>query len=53
MAHGAIEDRYGHDTIVHAARRLRDELPDLRVVFTGRGSNEDEAPATDRGVGNR
>jgi glycosyltransferase involved in cell wall biosynthesis len=41
MAHGAIEDRYGHDTIVHAARRLRDELPDLRVVFTGRGSNED------------
>jgi glycosyltransferase involved in cell wall biosynthesis len=41
MAHGAIEDRYGHDTIVHAARRLRDELPDLRVVFTGRGSNEE------------
>ena len=42
MAHGAIEDRYGHDTIVEAARLLRDELPDLRVVFTGRGSNEDE-----------
>jgi glycosyltransferase involved in cell wall biosynthesis len=41
MAHGAIEDRYGHDTIVYAARRLRGELPDLRVVFTGRGSNED------------
>jgi glycosyltransferase involved in cell wall biosynthesis len=42
MAHGAIEDRYGHDTIVEAARLLRDELPDLRVVFTGRGSDEDE-----------
>jgi glycosyltransferase involved in cell wall biosynthesis len=42
MAHGAIEDRYGHDTIVEAARLLRDELPSLRVVFTGRGSNEDE-----------
>jgi glycosyltransferase involved in cell wall biosynthesis len=42
MAHGAIEDRYGHDTIVEAARLLRDELPDLRVVFTGRGSNEEE-----------
>jgi glycosyltransferase involved in cell wall biosynthesis len=42
MAHGAIEDRYGHDAIVAAAKLLRDELPDLRVVFTGRGSNEDE-----------
>jgi glycosyltransferase involved in cell wall biosynthesis len=41
MAHGAIEDRYGHDTIVAAAKLLRDELPDLRVVFTGRGSDED------------
>ena len=38
ICHGAIEDRYGHDTIVEAARLLRDELPDLRVVFTGRGS---------------
>jgi glycosyltransferase involved in cell wall biosynthesis len=42
MAHGAIEDRYGQDTIVEAARLLRNELPGLRVVFTGRGSNEDE-----------
>src|SRR5204863_6019206 len=42
ISHGAIEDRYGQDTIVEAARLLRDELPDLRVVFTGRGSNEDE-----------
>jgi glycosyltransferase involved in cell wall biosynthesis len=42
LSHGAIEDRYGQDTIVEAARLLRDELPDLRVVFTGRGSNEDE-----------
>jgi glycosyltransferase involved in cell wall biosynthesis len=41
ISHGAIEDRYGQDTIVEAARLLREELPDLRVVFTGRGSNED------------
>jgi glycosyltransferase involved in cell wall biosynthesis len=41
ISHGAIEDRYGQDTIVEAARLLQDELPDLRVVFTGRGSNED------------
>jgi glycosyltransferase involved in cell wall biosynthesis len=41
ICHGAIEDRYGQDTIVEAARLLRDELPDLRVVFTGRGLTED------------
>jgi glycosyltransferase involved in cell wall biosynthesis len=38
ICHGSIEDRYGQDTIVEAARLLRDELPDLRIVFTGRGS---------------
>jgi glycosyltransferase involved in cell wall biosynthesis len=38
VCHGAIEDRYGQDTIIEAARLLHDELPDLRVVFTGRGS---------------
>jgi glycosyltransferase involved in cell wall biosynthesis len=38
ICHGAIEDRYGQDTIVRAAHLLRDELPDLRVIFTGRGS---------------
>ncbi len=41
MTHGSIEDRYGQDTIIEAAALLRDELPRLRVVFTGRGSNED------------
>src|SRR5437763_3819608 len=38
ICHGAIEDRYGQDTIVRAAHLLRDELPDLRVIVTGRGS---------------
>jgi len=38
ICHGTFEDRYGHDTIVEAAALLREELPDLRVVFTGRGS---------------
>jgi glycosyltransferase involved in cell wall biosynthesis len=41
MTHGSIEDRYGQDTIIEAASLLREELPNLRVVFTGRGSNED------------
>jgi glycosyltransferase involved in cell wall biosynthesis len=38
ISHGTIEDRYGHDTILRAVALVRDELPDLRVVFTGRGS---------------
>jgi glycosyltransferase involved in cell wall biosynthesis len=41
MTHGSIEDRYGQDTIIEAAALLRHDLPDLRVVFTGRGSNEE------------
>jgi glycosyltransferase involved in cell wall biosynthesis len=42
LSHGAIEDRYGQDTIIEAASLLRRELPDLRVVLTGRGSNVEE-----------
>jgi glycosyltransferase involved in cell wall biosynthesis len=38
VCHGTIEDRYGQDTIIEAARLLHDEMPDLRVVITGRGS---------------
>jgi glycosyltransferase involved in cell wall biosynthesis len=38
VCHGTIEDRYGQDTIIDAARLLRDEMPDLRIVLTGRGS---------------
>ncbi len=38
VCHGTIEDRYGQDTIIEAAHLLRDEMPDLRVVITGRGS---------------
>jgi glycosyltransferase involved in cell wall biosynthesis len=37
ICHGAIEDRYGQDTVIEAARLLRDELPDLEVVLCGRG----------------
>jgi glycosyltransferase involved in cell wall biosynthesis len=38
VCHGSVEGRYGQDTIIEAAALLRDELPDLRVVLTGRGS---------------
>jgi glycosyltransferase involved in cell wall biosynthesis len=37
LCHGTIEERYGLDTIVEAAQLLRDRIPGLSVVFTGRG----------------
>jgi glycosyltransferase involved in cell wall biosynthesis len=45
VCHGSVEERYGHDTILEAAELLRHELPDLRVVFTGRGSAVDDVLA--------
>jgi glycosyltransferase involved in cell wall biosynthesis len=42
VCHGTIEDRYGQDTIIEAAAMLRDEMPELRVVLTGRGSQAAE-----------
>jgi glycosyltransferase involved in cell wall biosynthesis len=38
ICHGAIEKRYGQDTLVEAVALLHEELPDLRLVLTGRGS---------------
>jgi glycosyltransferase involved in cell wall biosynthesis len=46
VCHGSVEDRYGQDTIVQAAALLRDEMPDLRVILTGRGSRIPELLAT-------
>jgi|SRR5262245_22379088 len=53
LCHGSIEHRYGQDTLVDAAALLRDELPDLRIVLSGRGSAvEDMLADIDRlGVG--
>lgn len=45
ICHGTFEDRYGHDTIISAVSLLRDELPDLQVVFTGRGSTVESIDA--------
>jgi glycosyltransferase involved in cell wall biosynthesis len=41
VCHGSIEERYGQDTIVEAARILKPELPGLRVVIVGRGKATD------------
>ena len=52
LCHGTIEDRYGQDTIIGAASLLREEMPDLRVVITGRGSGVDNMvrDIADRGL---
>jgi len=52
ICHGTIEDRYGQDTIVEAAALARERIPNLEVVFTGRGSYVPEvlALATRLGV---
>ncbi len=42
LCHGSIEHRYGQDTLVQAAALLRDEMPDLRIVLSGRGSGVDD-----------
>jgi glycosyltransferase involved in cell wall biosynthesis len=38
VCHGAIELRYGQDTIVSAAALLKDRLPGLRIHIMGAGS---------------
>ena len=42
VCHGTIADRYGQDTIIGAARTLRNEIPGLRIVITGSGSGTRE-----------
>jgi glycosyltransferase involved in cell wall biosynthesis len=51
ICHGAVEARYGQDTLVEAARLLERELPDLRWVLTGRGTLVDELLRTIRAHG--
>ncbi len=51
ICHGTIEDRYGQDTIVEAAALVRDRIPNLEVVFTGRGSYVAEVLALARRLG--
>jgi glycosyltransferase involved in cell wall biosynthesis len=51
ICHGTMQDRYGQDTIVAAAGLLRAELPDLRVILTGRGGYADKLAAVVAGQG--
>lgn len=38
ICHGAIEERYGHDTMAQAVAALRDRLPGLELIITGDGA---------------
>lgn len=42
ICHGAIEERYGHDTMLQAVGRLKDRIPGLRLRILGKGSYVDE-----------
>ena len=37
LTHGAIEERYGYDTIVKAVARVRGEIPGIQFRFMGTG----------------
>ena len=42
ICHGAVEERYGHDTILKAVKLARAQVPNLRLRITGTGSYVDE-----------
>jgi glycosyltransferase involved in cell wall biosynthesis len=42
ITHGAMEERYGLDTLIEAAALLAGEMPDLRVELYGEGSERAE-----------
>ena len=41
LTHGAIEERYGPDTIVRAVARLKDRIPGIEFRLLGKGSHLD------------
>jgi glycosyltransferase involved in cell wall biosynthesis len=42
ICHGAIEERYGHDTMLQAIERVRAQIPNLCLRILGNGSYRDE-----------
>ena len=38
ICHGAIEERYGHDTILEATALVKPHIPDLQVRILGKGT---------------
>jgi glycosyltransferase involved in cell wall biosynthesis/UDP-N-acetylglucosamine transferase subunit ALG13 len=42
VCHGAIEERYGHDTMLEAVALVKSKIPEIRLRIMGMGSYEDE-----------
>jgi glycosyltransferase involved in cell wall biosynthesis len=42
ICHGAIEERYGQDTILDAITLVKDQIPSLRVRILGKGTYVDQ-----------
>jgi glycosyltransferase involved in cell wall biosynthesis len=42
ICHGAIEERYGHDTMLEAIALVKPQIPNLRLRILGRGSYVEE-----------
>lgn len=42
LCHGAIEERYGHDTMLQAIAQVRSVVPNARLHITGEGGYEQE-----------
>lgn len=42
ICHGAIEERYGHDTMLQAVAALKSQIPGLQLRITGSGSYRDQ-----------
>jgi glycosyltransferase involved in cell wall biosynthesis len=42
ICHGAIEERYGHDTMLQAVAAVKSSIPGLQLRITGNGSYRDE-----------
>jgi glycosyltransferase involved in cell wall biosynthesis len=38
ICHGAVEERYGHDTILEAVALVKSEIPGIRVRILGKGT---------------
>lgn len=51
LCHGAIEPRYGHETVVRAVARARADVPGLRFRIAGAGSDSDRIATLVRELG--
>lgn len=49
--HGAIEERYGHDTLLQAMAQVRGQIPGLRLRILGDGSHRNEILALMKRLG--